>query len=570
MSEKRAIKRNMAWNTAGLTVETVTGFLVMPFLVVHLGQVTYGVWLVLGALTGYFGVLDLGIRGSIGRHVALYHANLDRAGIDRTVTAGLGVLLLTGTAGLATLLGLQPLFFDLFEIPAGQHEAVVTAYRLVAAQFGIFLLGSIFDAILWGLQRFDWLNMVDIPAALLRLGLTFLLVRSDGDLVRLAWISLSITAASGLVKGLLCVWADPGLRIRPTHLHRSAIRELLGFGVWTLLSNVARLSRRQLILLLIGSLLGVASVVPFTVADRLLGATAAVLAAVTGVLTPYATGLHATNRREQQVRLFVNGGRHAAALATLLTTSLLVLGGPLIALWVGPAMAPAGSLLVVLALGELLPSTQYVSNSLLVATGRHRATALLGIVEAALVGLLAVLLIPHFGLVGAGWAVAGPAVLARGVVPLVLGCQQVGLPARSFITGVITPVILCAVVPAAVARTLLLSLPAASWPSLAAYSALYTVLFVTGYAVVIGRQVGVRARSGLSNSYGIVITEESPSEPSTGVFQSMLMICPSNRQGINAAPGRPTDVIHSCTRVNPHPADHLPTGSEAGENRGES
>ena len=59
-----------------------------------------------------------------------------------------------------------------------------------------------------------------------------------------------------------------------------------------------------------------------------------------------------------------------------------ILGRALIALWVGPAFEFAATALTILALGELLPSTQYVTTNVIQAKARHRALAYTGCVEA--------------------------------------------------------------------------------------------------------------------------------------------------------------------------------------------
>jgi O-antigen/teichoic acid export membrane protein len=145
----------------------------------------------------------------------------------------------------------------------------------------------------------------------------------------------------------------------------------MGLGGWYSLWLLARVTRRQLSPLLIGALMALALVAPFSIAERMLAMTAALLTAVTGVLTPFATALHATDQNDRQRRLFLVGGRHAAAFATFLIVGLLVLGGSFINLWIGPTFAEAALLLTILAVGELLPSTQYVTNGVLVATARH-------------------------------------------------------------------------------------------------------------------------------------------------------------------------------------------------------
>ena len=167
---------------------------------------------------------------------------------------------------------------------------------------------------LWGFQRFDWLNSIDIPVAVLRVGLTFALIRSSNDVVVLATLTIACSAIGGLGKAILCFRANPGLQLGSRHLRRETLKQLFGYGSWNAISTVARLSRTQLGPILIGAMLGLVFVPIFAVANRLVTAVGAAMAAVTGVLTPHATALHATNQIESQRRLFLVGGWHATAL----------------------------------------------------------------------------------------------------------------------------------------------------------------------------------------------------------------------------------------------------------------
>jgi O-antigen/teichoic acid export membrane protein len=513
VGNKRILGRNAAWNVAGLSVEIVAAFLVMPFLIARLGQATYGVWIVLGALTSYFGLLDLGIRSSIGRHVALHHASGDRAAVNRTVTGGLVFLALVGLIAMGVVFACESLFFRFFDVAPENLADARLALRIVTLQFALFLLATGFDLTLWGLQRFDLLNAVDIPAVVLRAGLTFTLVRSEQDLVTLAAITLGVTTTSGVAKVALCFRADPGLRIGFRHLSRSSLRELLGFGSWSLIANLARITRRQLGPLLIGSLLGLSLVAPFAVADRLLQTVAATLGAVTGVLTPFATALHATEQTDRQRRLFVVGGRYSGAFAAFLIGFLLVLGRPLITLWIGSTLADTALLLTILALGELLPNTQYVTNGILVASARHRSLAAFGLLEAGAVCLLMVALIPPLGLIGVGLAIAVPAFLGRGVAPAIQGCRVVGVPVRRYLAEAIVPPVLCAAVPAGIVGLAAYAYPPATWTLLIGYGFAYAGIFAGCYAALTGRTRLWRLlaiRRGLGERSEVVVKQAGP------------------------------------------------------------
>ena len=407
--------------------------------------------------------------------------------MNRTVTVGVIFLVVIGSLAAAAVLVCEPLFFTLFDVPSEQRDSVELALRLAAINLAILLVLTAFDATLWGLQRFDLLNSVDIPASVLRGVLTFVLIGAGGGIVALACITLAITIASGIAKSILCFRADPQLRLGYRYLSRQSLGELLGFGTWSLILNVASLSRTQLSPLLIGSLLGVASVAAFSVADRLIGTVAMFLLVGTGVLTPFATALHATKQLDRQRRLFVTGGRYSTTIAFFLIAFLVVLGGPLIELWIGRAFDQAWLLLVILAGGELLPATQHLTRNILMASARLRVLAACALLEVAAMIALAVVLIPAFGLIGVGFAIAIPAAFARGLAPLVQGCRLTNEPIGHYLLNVLAPPLLCTL-PAAVGIGFAVAFhPPSTWLSFVAYSMAYTALYATAYACLIGR-----------------------------------------------------------------------------------
>jgi O-antigen/teichoic acid export membrane protein len=478
----------MIWNTAGLLVEVGTGFLVMPLLIAKLGDSTYGVWLVLGALTSYFGLLELGVRGAVGRHIALHHAAGNQPAVNQTLTGGLAMLLCVGLIAFLVFLLCEPIFFDFYEIPAADRAHVSIAFRLVAANFAIVLVGTAFDAFLWGLQRFDRLNAIDIPVSLLRLAGIFALVRTSSDLVVLATITIALSATSLFAKALLSFRANSQLRIGLQHLSRSSLRQLLGYGSWNMLSTLARLSRMQLGPILIGIVLGLAFVPLFAVAARLVAAVTAAMSAVTGVLTPHATALHAAQQADRQRDLFLVVGRNAAALGVFLIAYLMALGDPLILLWVGPSFSAAGTVLTFLALGEALPCMQYVTNGIILATARHRALAVFATLEVVAVCGLMIVLLPLLGLTGVGLAVAIPAFLARGLAPMIHGCRIIRVPLHQYLMRTILLPLLCGALPAFAIRLAIIAQPVETWPVFIGYSGAYVILFGISYTCFLDRK----------------------------------------------------------------------------------
>ena len=93
----------------------VVMFFLSPYVVGKLDAVAYGIWSLLTVLTGYMGIFDLGVRASVGRHIALYLGKKDKQGVDETIRAGFGFFSLTVLVILAVAIFLGWSFPVLFK-----------------------------------------------------------------------------------------------------------------------------------------------------------------------------------------------------------------------------------------------------------------------------------------------------------------------------------------------------------------------------------------------------------------------------------------------------------------------
>ncbi len=64
---KPSLLINALSSWAGLGVNIVVGLLLLPFVVAKLGQTGYGVWMLVGSIIGYYGLLDLGVSSAVSR-----------------------------------------------------------------------------------------------------------------------------------------------------------------------------------------------------------------------------------------------------------------------------------------------------------------------------------------------------------------------------------------------------------------------------------------------------------------------------------------------------------------------
>jgi O-antigen/teichoic acid export membrane protein len=482
MSQKRLIIRNVIYNWAGTGLGIVVGFLVAPFLVRQLGEAVYGLWIVIGSLTNYFGLLDLGIRGSVGRHIAYERAKNDQQSMCEYLSTALFLLSGFGLIGLMAIVAIVPVFPRFFDIPEGQVASGQLALLIVGINLGLVLPLSAFDAALWGFQRFDLLNAVDIPGTIIRAALTFVLIGQGYGLVALALLTLVINAVCGVMKIAFTFFDFPGLRISTRYITWNASKGLMVYGTWNFAINVANLTRSHVWPLIIGSWLGLLQVTVYSVARRLVDCAEKALWDGTGVLTPAAAGFDAQQDWSRQQALAIEMGKWCMNLALFLVTFFILLGQPVISLWMGQHLAFASMYLSILAVGEGVAMSQQVTASILIGLAKHKVIAWLCLGEIVLSLILAAALAWPLGLFGLCIAASISAGLCRGILLLIYGCHVAGVSLRKYAQQAVLPPVLAGILPVVGLATVV------AWKSPETLGGLlvYLVLYMAVYSLFTG------------------------------------------------------------------------------------
>jgi O-antigen/teichoic acid export membrane protein len=474
MQPHRKIIGNAAWNFLGVLFEVAAGFLTARLLVNQLGETTYGLWIVIGSLATQFLLLDIGIRSSIGRFIALHRGKEDPEAINQILSCGLAVLTVAALLALLITVAALPVLLPLFTVPAEQLESARLALFVLGLNLSAALVLNSFDATLWGFQRFDLTNGIDIPTVVLRTAAIFYFIGAGGGIVSLAVITLVSTSVNGLLKAAMCFYVIPSLRVSTTYWNWSVTREILNYGIWRFVYSISDIVRNQFVPILIGSLLGLAQVTLFSIAGRLTFQVRGVIEAITGVAIPGAAVLHARGELDRQRQLLILGTQCCLAISFYFATLFFLLGESLIVLWIGPDLAAAAVLLCILAAGELLPQSQQVSAGILFASARHRLLAYFNLAEIASLAILMIVLANHAGIIGCCVALAITASLFRGAAVAVQVCRVVDLSLFRYVRQTV-PISLLRTTPPAIFLALLTSasVPKA-WGSLILYGVLYT------------------------------------------------------------------------------------------------
>src|ERR1700722_15951689 len=115
--EKRQILKNVGSSWTALATNVVVGVFLSPFIVHRLGDAAFGIWVLIFSVTGYYGLFDLGIRSSVVRFVAKFHAVNDAQNLAEVINTSL--IAYSAVGAVAMLLTVAGFFYVdyLFKIP---------------------------------------------------------------------------------------------------------------------------------------------------------------------------------------------------------------------------------------------------------------------------------------------------------------------------------------------------------------------------------------------------------------------------------------------------------------------
>lgn len=444
MNLKVQAVKNVTATWLGLAVHAVVSFFLSPFILHRLGDEAFSLWVLVFALTGYFGLLDLGIRSSIVKYTAKFIAVNDVEQLSRYLSTSVAFFAFIALGvGLTTIVGSFYLNL-LFKVPVGLGSSARVLFLLAGASVALTFPLSVFAGVLEGLQKFAWLQLSQIGITLFRAVLIVVALTNGGGLVAIGTITVAINLLTYLVFTGMAIHALP-VRLRITHVDRTALRKMVSYGIFACAILGAERLRFQSDALVIGALLSSTAVTLFSIASRLVDYSSYAVRSMSQIFMPMSSHFHETGDLLRLQRTFVAGNRACAFIILPLCVTLVILGKPIIESWVGARYLASYSVLVLLVVPRSLYLAQSTSIKILLGMSRHRVLASVLLLEGGMNLLLSLLLVRRFGIVGVALGTAIPLTCTSVLfLPRHL-CRILSLPLGAFFSRAYRlPLTLCA------------------------------------------------------------------------------------------------------------------------------
>ena len=374
----RRLRRNVISNALGTIVPAVAWFIVVPILVLHLGDVNYGTYTIAISFAGVMGFLELGLTSAATKFIAEVDIRSDENKLEKiiannlTIFVGLGLLIVFICFQFGDRLAL--LLFKDSSLSAQQLKYLVIWMGVVLS---LTLIKNAFASVLMGLHRYDLYNGIQIGYAIALAAVQAALVLWNGQVVSLlagnALVILTSLAAFALVIHRLI----PGIHFmrRPDGVF---LRTLFAFGMYMMVINLAGTLLFNVDKVIVGQVLGPASVAYYAIPSQITLKIHNGLAVFVSFLFPMASEIQSSGDKATLKNIFMQGMRFILLFDGAVMVFLAVFSQKILALWIDENFAfQSAPLLVITAIGYILYSLSIIPYHILLGIGKPRVLAVL-------------------------------------------------------------------------------------------------------------------------------------------------------------------------------------------------
>ncbi|MAZ66048.1 MAG: hypothetical protein CMF25_02965 [Kangiellaceae bacterium] len=480
-----------------LLANVAVAFYMMPFLIKSLGDHWYGIWVVIGTIVSYYGVLDVGLSSATQRFLAHALPRKDPDELNRILVSSLGLFSIISLVGLGVTLACfvgAPFFID------GESDTEVFQYVIVimGGAFSLAFPFYVLNGVLTANLRYDYSSYIELGKLLVRT-LGFVVVIEAGyGIIAMAAVTLVVNLLGYVVLFVLARRLAPWMKIRRHYFCRQQLKAFFSYGIYTFITFIADKLRFSVDNIVVGAFMGFSAVSHYNIASRLAEYFIMAIGSLLGVMTPVFTRLHSENKLDEMRHYFIQTSRVGVVLTSVIGGVAMVFALPFISLWMGPDYLDALWPFIVLISGLVLGGMQIPSVNLLYATATHRFYAAATSVEAVANLILSLIFIHYWGLLGVALGTMVPILITKVLVQPRYVCRVAGLPLATYYRKVFGLFTLCVAIQVPLAYVVLSQSIHSYW-QLVSWAAGYIAVFVVvAYTLGLQREEKARVKTWLS------------------------------------------------------------------------
>jgi O-antigen/teichoic acid export membrane protein len=421
------IFKNTAYNIVGRFWGAVVALFLTPFIIRHIGVERFGVWAVVGVVTGYFGLLDFGVGASFVKYIAEFYTKKDYEKISQIVNTGFFVYLVFAVLSAAAVMVMIKPILGWLNIPARLHAEGSLVMLMGVILFAAANMMSPFQAIQGGLQRMDVSNNVYMVVSIINVAGVILFLENGYGLIGLMINNAIIFFICAVSNVIIAFRILPELRFRFFGFNAAMFRRLLRFGYNIQIARISGMVANQIDKLLIVLFLSIGLVTFYQLGSSIVVSAVALASILTSALTPAFSEIEAMGQRARLIEAYLRSLKCISFFVAPLFIFLALLAPQIMHIWMGHGYEKSVPVIIILSLAFLVNTIAQVSSSVCISIDKPQFMAAGSVITIVAGTVLSALFIKTMGFLGVAWG-AFIAVNAGTVYFLALFHKSLNLP----------------------------------------------------------------------------------------------------------------------------------------------
>lgn len=393
---KKLLFKSSTFRFLEISISIAISILLTPFLIYHLGDKNYGLWVLILATLGWFKFVDLGFSYAVHRNIviALAENNNERINsifsVALTLFAVLGVIATSGVLLLAYFPHLLGINEESIKI------ASISLSILAIKVFWDFLMNCLhgfFSAYL----RMDIDANLSSLNTIIRSVLIYFLIK-DMNIYGAVIATMVADAFTYVLKIFYAKRLHPELSFNRKLVSFVQVRELFAFSKHVIATVIAKSINGKVDPLIITHLLGLKMVALYSVTSRLVTMVESLVTAIVGVFQPIFTRKVASGESVDNIFKQILGINFFVVV--ILFTPLGILAEDFINLWVGKEYAQYSDIVFILSFAYICRTISRPIASVLLAQAKHRLLSVINFTGAITNIMLSIWFGTYWGITG--------------------------------------------------------------------------------------------------------------------------------------------------------------------------
>jgi len=401
MDIAKKIIKNTTFNAAGYLWSTAINFFLVPYIFSKLGSERFGIWAVVFVITGYFGLLDFGIKGSFTRFIADSWAKDDHRKINEVVNVGfLFYLLFAGVISLIAFF-FAPAIVRIIKVSGPVQEEATFALIGAIIIFGLSNSLGIFQSVINGLQRMEITNKIVILLSLPKILGTMIVLEFGYGLKGLIINNGIVMLFMAAISSLYAMRLFSHLKISIFQFSWKTFKELFNYGIRIQVSNLSGLVNLQTDKLLLAYFLNMTTVAFYELGHKITMLARSLPMLFFSALMPAAAEIYAKSDDIRVKKLYLKGSKYLYTIVIPVAFFLCISADIIMRVWMGRDYPISALVIRFLTIGYFINLLAGVATHIARGMGKVNYEVRSSTLVPVLNIILSIILIIKMGLIGA-------------------------------------------------------------------------------------------------------------------------------------------------------------------------